>query len=280
MTDTPPNGDLTPPGPPTDPGEPPHPPAPPTPDPYRTPPAGQAYGPAYGAPAAAYAAPSDARGGDTALGWTAFGLALPFCVPFLPLAGLVLAAITLARRRFRPGWIAVVALLAGLVGTGLQVWLVTTDDFWEGFREGMSESIDDDTEDARRSGEPREVSTLKLRPGDCINDPATKGVGEEPIMTETVTLLPCRDRHDLEVYALIDVAGEEFPGQAAFDREVSECFKEFRAFIGKTFADSALEIYYYSPTQQSWDMLGDRSVTCLVGHPTKKVEGTLENSRR
>ena len=85
---------------------------------------------------------------DKGLGWTAFGLSVPFCFPFLPLVGLVLAIITLARRRFRPRWVAVVAILAGLAGTAGQVVLVTNDDFWAGVRDGMDDSLDDQAEDA------------------------------------------------------------------------------------------------------------------------------------
>jgi len=224
--------------------------------------------------------PAPAPSTDKGLGWTAFGLALALCFPLLPLAGAVLAVVALARRRFRPTWVAVLALLAGLAGTALQVAVVASPDFWDGIRDGVNESLEDETEDARRSGEPTEVNPFKLRKGDCINDAALKGIGDEQIRTETVTLLPCRAKHDLEVYATLHVPGRKFPGQPAIDRTARGCFPAFKAYVGKAYPDSELEIFYYFPTEGSWRLLGDKTVTCVVGHPKHQVRGTLKGAKR
>lgn len=257
-------GDLVPPG-----G---HGPTPPEPGP---PPPGLPL-PSYGMPGLAPAPPA---GSDKGLGWTGFGLALAFCVPCLPIVGIVIAIITLARRRFRPRWVAVVALLLGIGSTALQAAAVP--ELIDGLRDGINDSIERDTDDARRAGEPREVSVLKLEAGDCINSPALKGIeGDETVMTETVTLLPCKDKHDLEVYAVLPLRAGDYPGQTAIDRRAGACFPAFRRFVGKPYAQSRFEVFYTFPTKQSWDLLGDRNVTCLAGHPKQKVAGTLKNRRR
>lgn len=262
MSETPDNG-LTPPGPSTyGPAQPPA-PAPPA-NPY------------FGAPPRQAPRPST----DGGLGWTAFGLAVVFCFPLLPLVGAVLAIVTLARKRFRPRWIAILALLAGLAGTGLQVLVVTSDAFWDGVRDGVNESLEDETEEARRSGEPTEVNPFRLRKGDCINDAALKGIGDEQIEAETVTLLPCRDPHDLEVYATLRVPGKDYPGTPAIDRAAAGCFPAFKKFVGKPYSASELEIYYYFPTERSWKLLGDKIVTCVTGHPKRPVRRTLAGSKR
>lgn len=224
-------------------------------------------------------APMPPPGTDKGLGWTGFGLALAFCVPCLPIAGVVIAIVALARRRFRPRWVAVAALVLGLGATALQAAAVPS--LVDGFREGINDSIERDTDDARRSGEPREVSLLKLQVGDCFNSPELKGIkGDETVMAETVTLLPCKDKHDLEVYAVLPMRDGDYPGQTAIDRRAGACFPAFKRFVGKSYAQSRFEVFYTFPTEQSWDLLGDRNVTCTAGHPKQKVAGTLKNRRR
>lgn len=266
------NDGLTPPGPPSDPGDPGDPAAIPSPPPAA---AGNPY---YGAPHLA-ATPPPAT--DKGLGWTAFGIGIFFCIPCLPLVAVVLAIITLARGRFRPRWVAVVALVAGLAGTGLQVAALASPDFWDGVRDGIDDSMEEQADEARRSGEPAEISTLKLREGDCFDDDAITGVeGDEQVESQTVTLIPCRDRHSLQVYETLSIKGEDFPGQAAIDRRSRACFPAFADFVGKPYAQSELEVWIYFPTKQSWSMLDDRVVLCLVGHPKHSVRGTLQDSRR
>jgi hypothetical protein len=194
------------------------------------------------------------------------------------LAGAVLAVVALARKRFRPRWVAVGALLVGLAGTGLQIAVVTSSAFWDGIQDGMNNSMEAETEDARRSGEPTEVNPFKLRKGDCINDPAIMGMGDEQIETQTVTLLPCRDEHDLEVYATLQVPGKTFPGQTAIDQTAAGCFPAFKKYVGKAYGESDLEIFYYFPTARSWRLLEDKTVTCVLGHPKHRVRGSLEGS--
>ena len=262
-------GDLVPPG-----QEPP----PSSPPPGYSPPGYSPPGYPPPVPAGGYA-PVPTAGTDKGLGWTGFGLALAFCVPCVPIAGVIVAIVTLARRRFRPRWVAVAALVLGLGSTVLQAAAVPS--FIDGLRDGINDSLEEDAEDARRAGEPREVSLLKLKVGDCFDSPELKGIeGDETVMAETVTLLPCKDEHDLEVYAVLPMGEGDYPGQDAIDRRAGGCFPAFRRFVGKPYAQSRFEVYYTFPTKQSWDLLGDRNVTCAAGHPKQKVAGTLRNRRR
>lgn len=236
--------------------------------------------PAYAVPPAPPSAAPD-RGGDKGLGWTGFALALVLCFPLLPLVGAVLAIVTIARRRFRPMWVAWLTLLIGLAGTALQVGVVARGDVWGEIQEAMNDSLEDEAEDARRSGEPTEISPLKLRPGDCVNDAAVKGIrGDDIVYKATVTLLPCKNLHDVEVYATLEVPGGDFPGQDAIDEVAGGCFPAFKKYVGKAYGESDYEIYYYFPTKQSWKVLGDRIVTCLAGHPKRQVRGSIEGTKR
>lgn len=267
MPERPPD-DLTPPGPPSE--------APPEAPPQPPPGAGTA-NPYFGHPQPLAPASSTDKG----LGWTGFGLSLAWCVPLLPLAGAVVSTIALARKRFRPRWVAVLALLAGLTGAALQVGVLASPDFWDGIQDGMNESLADEAEEARRSGQPTKIVPFKLKLGDCFDDPALAQLDpDETRMTETVTLLPCRSLHDLEVYAVFPIRGKDYPGTAAIDRVARSCFPAFKDFVGKTYDDSVLEIFYLFPTRASWRLLGDDKVTCVLGHPKRQTRGTLKGTRR
>ncbi|MEV5002626.1 hypothetical protein [Nocardioides sp. LML1-1-1.1] len=261
------DGGLTPPGPPQ-----PTEPAAETPA-HPAPPAPHGWGaPSYAGP------PAPAPSQDTGLGWTAFGLGVTLCVPCLPLVGAVLAIVTLARRRFQPRWLAVLTLVVGIGATGLQAAAVPP--FLEGFREGMQESAEQDADDARSSGDPAQVSVLALEVGDCFDSAQLKAVDEEEtVLTETVTLVPCAKRHDLEIYAAFPVPGEDFPGQPALDRRAARCVAAFKTFVGIAYGDSAFDFIYTYPTASSWK-LDDRDIQCAIGHPKHKVTGSLRGRRR
>jgi hypothetical protein len=213
-----------------------------------------------------------------ALGWTGFGMCVAFCVPVIPLIGAILLIAGLVRG-FRPRWVGVVGLVIGLGSTALQVAVVTSDSFWDGFRDGLNNSIEDQTDQARESGEATEIPPFKLREGDCINDAAVKTTSDQ-VETQSVVLLPCDEPHDIEVYALFEVPGDDYPGQAAIDRVARKCFPAFRDFVGTAYADSVFEIYYYFPTSRSWRFLDDRTVTCGAGNPKKRVTGSLAGAKR
>ncbi|WP_418058277.1 hypothetical protein [Pimelobacter simplex] len=237
--------------------------------------------PYYGGPPPAYGGPPTALppGNDKGLGWTGFALALVVCVPCLPIVGLVIAIVALARRRFQPRWVAALTVVLGLAATGLQVAMVPP--ILDGIRDGVNDSIDASTEEARRSGEPSEVPTLKLRAGDCFNDPNLRRADpDEQVESGTVTLLPCTRKHDLEIYATLRVPGGKFPGQAAIERRTTECIKRFRKFVGVPYPDSQFEVYYYYPTKLSWRLFDDHAIQCAVGHPERRVTGTLRDRKR
>jgi hypothetical protein len=259
--------DLPPPGP-GQPGPPP-PPGPPAP------PSGQPYSMTGGFPPAPPHGGSDPRR-DGGLAWTGFALALVVCVPLLPLVGAVLGLVTLIRGR-APRWIGVVALVVGLLATAGQALVVAG---LGSFVEGIEEAADREADDAREGGDPAEVRTLDLEQGDCLDDPALAGAETEATESETVTLTSCASPHGFEVYAVLQVSGDDYPGEAAIDTEAEGCFPRFLDFVGTAYAESDLEVYYYFPTERSWDLLGDRSILCLVTDPAGAVTGSLEGARR
>jgi hypothetical protein len=144
---------------------------------------------------------------------------------------------------------------------------------------------DAERDDAGNVTEPSTVSVLKIRVGDCFDHPELAGLelGGADAAEETMTVeaIPCADPHDFEAYHAYDLTDGDYPGQdAVAESATTTCLRQFKAFVGIAYPKSDLEPYYLFPTSQTWRILDDRTVTCLVGEPGAKTSGTLRGSRR
>lgn len=117
-------------------------------------------------------------------------------------------------------------------------------------------------------------NVLTLADGDCFDDPD----GEETEVTD-VPIVDCADPHDNEVYQILDVEGDSYPGQNAVGSQAdAECLAGFEPFVGATYEDSELDYGWLTPTQESWDS-GDREIVCFVYRvDLAKLTGTMEGS--
>ena len=121
-----------------------------------------------------------------------------------------------------------------------------------------------------------EVGLGSVRPGDCFDEP--DGAGDS---VSTVDVMPCRQPHDAEVYAIVPVASERLPADAAL-QELGDraCAARFRPYVGVPLRDSALDFTFFTPTQESW-AAGDRTIICVLGDPEgDPVEGSMRGARR
>ena len=120
-------------------------------------------------------------------------------------------------------------------------------------------------------------NVFELAVGDCFDD-GDLVLGELEEVGE-VPLVECPEPHDNEVYAVVTVDGEEFPGEQAIQTQADEvCLGAFDPFVGLDYQSSALDFGWLVPTADSWDM-GDRVVACFVYRlDLAKVSGTLEGS--
>lgn len=140
-------------------------------------------------------------------------------------------------------------------------------------------------EDAERdeSGdivESGQVSVFDLSEGDCWNN-----VPDEGQETETVDAVPCTEPHESEVFAVFDVdLGEEWPGIDAVTAEAeTQCVQRFEGFVGLTYDQSVLNLFYFNPIEESWNQLDDREVVCVVLDPTApagQTTGSLQGAAR
>jgi hypothetical protein len=100
-----------------------------------------------------------------------------------------------------------------------------------------------------------------LEAGDCFDqlDPDAANV-------EEVTLLPCTEPHENEVFAVLDLPAE---GDVRYDEEQvvidseQACIGAFEGYVGNPYDDSALRLFFIYPDRSAWTR-GDRVVTCAL----------------
>ena len=116
-----------------------------------------------------------------------------------------------------------------------------------------------------------DASVFDIQLGDCYNFPSG-ATGE----VETLTAVPCDEPHEAEAFHESEIEGDEFPGAAEVEKEAeTECVTAFDSFVGLSYEESTLDFTYLTPTQETWDQLDDRLISCLVTDPaTSEVTGS------
>lgn len=156
-----------------------------------------------------------------------------------------------ARPRFRS------ALLVNLIRWGLAFlvfggWFLFTR---------IDDASRDDTGEIVDSGD---LDVMSMQVGDCFDDPE-----EDDEVVVDVAAVPCSQPHDNEVFAVQSVAaafpGDAFPGQdALWEYSYEVCSGAlFDSYVGTSYLDSSLEVFSFTPTQESWDE-GDRGFVCAL----------------
>lgn len=108
--------------------------------------------------------------------------------------------------------------------------------------------------------------------GDCMDIP-------EDDEFSSIDPIDCADPHDLEVFAIIDMAtvsseysvGAVFPGgDSLYFAAVDECIGEpFTSYVGSPydsfdFTETVLWVDAFTPTIEGWEEFNDREVQCVV----------------
>jgi hypothetical protein len=159
--------------------------------------------------------------------------------------------------------------LAVRVGVGLAVFAGI------GLFSSFNDASRDDSGEITSGGD---LDVLTLQVGDCFDDPADL---DEVVFD--VAALPCSEPHDNEVYFLVPIAGvfgDTFPGDTALQEySYEKCVGEpFDSYVGTDYLDSSLEVFTFTPTDESWD-LGDREIVCVLFRlDFSKLTGTARNS--
>ncbi len=159
-------------------------------------------------------------------------------------------------RRLPLGWILSIGIVA-IIGVGGVL-----------FSAGRSDSGDID-----RAGD---LAATDLRAGDCFD---LKGIDADTDEIDDVRAIPCSETHQYEVFFVGDVPGDAFPTDpdTTFeDYVVEQCLPAWEAFVGLSYSESTLEIFYFFPTSASWSG-GDHSIQCAIYDPREaELVGSLE----
>lgn len=123
---------------------------------------------------------------------------------------------------------------------------------------------------------PETEAWYELQVGDCVDiaDASSEVV-------EGIDERPCTFEHEYEVFFSGAVEGSDYLSDAAFDDFYrANCLPAFEAYIGETYEDSVLDIFWLVPTEEAWAE-GDRTVQCLVFHPRiPRLTTSLKGSGR
>lgn len=98
-----------------------------------------------------------------------------------------------------------------------------------------------------------------LKAGDCFKKPSGR--------FNNVDKVPCTEKHDLEVYAVVQhpaKPGEAFPGGPELVRYANPlCLAQFKAYAGVAFETLNLKDVYITPRDSAWKD-GARTIVCAV----------------
>lgn len=237
-------------------------------------------------PANPYATPYDGRLGEGSrfdegtsrkmAGW-ALGLSLVFCIPFAFVVAIGLAIAVLVRSRgggnHGKGRAIAALVISALIVAANVVYVVV-------ILFGGVDTTERDSEGRVTDGGT--VTLDRLRVGDCFDEPNLDELAteDEGVASGAVDVVPCAESHRAEVFHRIKVSGDDFPGDAAIERQTAECLPAFKEYVGKAYGRSTLEVAIYYPTSSSW-RFGDRTILCnLTKRDLSDITGSLRNSRR
>lgn len=103
------------------------------------------------------------------------------------------------------------------------------------------------------------TSTQDLSLGQCIKDlPA-----DSATTLSRAALVPCDQPHIGEVFAVIPVPGDTFPGEAQLTSQGDACDPKLVSYVPGLPDDFTYDLSYIYPTAQTWAD-GDRSLVCIL----------------
>jgi len=159
-------------------------------------------------------------------------------------------------QRIPAGWLIVAVLV---IGGALVGWY---------FNAGRSSSGD-----INKAGD---LHATDLRVGDCFD---LKNPNVDTI--EDVRAVPCTSDHTYELFFRGTMPEGDYPTDDAFDSWMSSnCIPAFNTYVGRSYDQSNLEVYYMVPTDDGWRS-GDRSIQCALypqnnAHPTTSLKGSQQ----
>jgi hypothetical protein len=102
------------------------------------------------------------------------------------------------------------------------------------------------------------VDADEIGVGDCLTE-----LPSDSSLVASVKTVECAAPHKGEVFAVITVPGNDFPGQAKIVGYQDKCQPALQAYSSAAMDDPAVGMFVLYPTEASWKR-GDRAVTCIA----------------
>lgn len=118
-------------------------------------------------------------------------------------------------------------------------------------------------------------SVFHLKPGDCVVTPTAVKA-----QLSNLTVVPCREPHTKEVYALVsDKGGDVYPGVTTLQKYANgQCLQRFAGYVGVDYRDSSLFFTYLLPSVRSW-AAGDHTIDCIITTTGRKLTKSVKGSK-
>jgi hypothetical protein len=94
--------------------------------------------------------------------------------------------------------------------------------------------------------------------GDCLSE-----IPSDSSLVASVKTVACTEPHKGEVYFVVTVPGDEFPGETEIIDYQDRCQPALEEFAPSAMADPEIGMFVLYPTADSWNR-GDRAVTCIA----------------
>lgn len=118
------------------------------------------------------------------------------------------------------------------------------------------------------------VDVYDARVGDCFTE-------DEQNALLTLDLVPCREAHGSEIYALPMLTGD-YPGDREMEQLAEQlCTEEFSPYVGAELKDSTLLFSYFYPDRQAWTNPANLHLVCFVTDKNgEQIHGSVKGSGR
>lgn len=108
------------------------------------------------------------------------------------------------------------------------------------------------------------VVATDLAVGDCI----TELPGSD--LVRLVPTIACDQLHAGEVYAVLTIPGDAYPGSSTITEWQNKCPAELESYAPDASAGGTISVFVLYPTEQTWAD-GDHAVTCIATTDEKQT---------
>ena len=100
-----------------------------------------------------------------------------------------------------------------------------------------------------------------------------------PDLTNVVEIVSCDEEHQYEMFAKVDVPGDDWPGEDRMTELAADCEEQlFEDYVGTPSDESRWEILTVAPTEVEW-LAGQRTIQCALFDPDEETtEGSAQGS--